>query len=45
MNRIDRLTAMIRDPFGYRWSFTEMVEETSAEEMERRAEQTFVGGS
>ena len=38
-------TAMIRDPFGYRWSFSELVEELSAEEMERRAEEAFAGAS
>jgi len=34
-------TAMILDPFGYRWSFSELVEELSAEEMERRAQEAF----
>ncbi len=36
-------TAMIVDPFGYRWSFSELVEELSAEEMEKRAQEAFAG--
>lgn len=36
-------TAMILDPFGYRWSFSELVEELSAEEMEKRAQEAFAG--
>ncbi|EDY83472.1 glyoxalase family protein [Verrucomicrobiia bacterium DG1235] len=34
-------SAMIRDPYGYRWSFTQIIEEVSPEEMERRAKEAF----
>ncbi len=34
-------SAMIQDAFGYRWSFSEMVEEVSPEEMEKRAKEHF----
>lgn len=32
-------SALIKDPFGYRWSFSELVEEVSPEEMEKRAKE------
>lgn len=35
--------AMVRDPFGYRWSFGQMVEEVSHEEFQRRAKELFGG--
>jgi len=34
-------TAIIKDPFGYRWSFRELVEEVSPEEMMSRAQKLF----
>ncbi len=34
-------SAMVLDPFGYRWSFTQVLEELSLEEIERRAKETF----
>jgi PhnB protein len=33
--------SMIRDPFGYRWSFGQFVEEVSPEEFQRRAKELF----
>jgi len=35
--------AMVRDPFGYRWSLGEFVEEVSPEEFQRRAKELFGG--
>jgi PhnB protein len=34
-------SAIVRDPFGYRWSLTQVIEEVSPEELERRAEAFF----
>ena len=34
-------SGMIQDPFGYRWSFGEFLEEVSPEEMARRAKELF----
>jgi PhnB protein len=34
-------TAMIRDPFGYRWSFSQHLEDVSPDELRKRA-QTFM---
>ena len=34
-------SALIRDPFGYRWSFNQMVEDLSPEEMAQRAQAFF----
>jgi PhnB protein len=34
-------SALIKDPYGYRWSFNQMVEELSPEEMAKRAEVFF----
>jgi PhnB protein len=34
-------SAIVKDPFGYRWSFGQMIEEVSAEELARRAEKLF----
>lgn len=31
-------TAMIRDPFGYRWSFSQHVEDVSPDELNKRAQ-------
>ncbi len=36
-------SAIIRDPFGYRWSFGQVIEEVSPEEMARRAKELFGG--
>ena len=36
-------TAIIKDPYGYRWSFRELVEEVSPEEMMKRAQKLFGG--
>lgn len=36
-------TAMIRDPFGYRWTVRQLIEEVSPEEMARRAKELFGG--
>jgi len=34
-------TAIIKDPFGYRWSFRQLLEEVSPEEMLKRAQKPF----
>ena len=34
-------SALIKDPFGYRWSFSQKVEDVSPEEMEKRAQEYF----
>ena len=34
-------SAIVKDPFGYRWSFSQMVEEVSAEELAKRAQEFF----
>lgn len=34
-------TALIKDPFGYRWSFNQKTEDVSPEEIERRAREFF----
>ena len=34
-------SALIRDPFGYRWCLNQMIEEVSPEEMARRAQAFF----
>lgn len=34
-------SALIKDPFGYRWSFNQMIEELSPEEMAERAQAFF----
>ena len=34
-------SALIKDPFGYRWSFNQMVEELSPDEMAERAQAFF----
>ena len=34
-------SGMVLDPFGYRWSLSEVVEEISDEEMERRTKELF----
>jgi len=36
-------TAIVKDPFGYRWSFREVFEELSLEEIMGRAEKIFSG--
>jgi len=36
-------SAMIRDPFGYRWSFSELIEELTPEEVAKRAQELFGG--
>ena len=37
-------SALVKDPFGYRWSFGQFIEEVSPEEMQRRAEEMFSKG-
>ena len=34
-------SAIIKDPFGYRWSFIQKIEDVSPEEIERRAQEYF----
>ena len=34
-------TALIKDPFGYRWSFNQILENLSPEEIARRAQEFF----
>lgn len=34
-------SAIVKDPFGYRWSFGQTIEEVSPEELERRARDLF----
>lgn len=34
-------TALIKDPFGYRWAFNQKIEDVSPEELERRAQELF----
>lgn len=34
-------SAMIKDPFGYRWSFSQRIEDVSPEEIARRAQELF----
>jgi len=34
-------SAIIKDPFGYRWSFSQRIENVSPEELEQRAKQFF----
>ncbi len=34
-------SAVLRDPFGYRWSLTQKIEELTPEEIERRARELF----
>jgi len=34
-------SAMIKDPFGYRWSFNQKIEEVSPEELVKRAQSLF----
>ncbi|PIE73851.1 MAG: hypothetical protein CSA20_01170 [Deltaproteobacteria bacterium] len=34
-------SSMVKDPFGYRWSFTQRIEELSEEELSKRAEKFF----
>ena len=34
-------SAIVKDPFGYRWSFNQMVEEVSPEELAKRAQELF----
>ncbi len=36
-------SSMVRDPFGYRWSFGQFIEDVSPEEMERRAKEIYGG--
>ncbi len=33
--------AIVKDPFGYRWSFTQQIEELSADELAKRAKEFF----
>jgi len=37
-------TGMIKDPFGYRWSFAQIVEQLTPEEIGERARKLFAGG-
>ncbi|MGB5750587.1 MAG: VOC family protein [Desulfobacterales bacterium] len=34
-------SAMIKDPFGYRWSLNQKIEEVSPEELVKRAQSLF----
>lgn len=34
-------SAMVKDPFGYRWNFSQKTEEVSPEEMEKRAKEVM----
>lgn len=34
-------SALVKDPFGYRWSLSQVIEEVSPEELARRAEKFF----
>ncbi len=34
-------SAVIKDPFGYRWSFNQKIEDVSPEEIEKRAREFF----
>jgi PhnB protein len=34
-------TALIKDPFGYRWAFNQKIEDVSPEELARRAQEFF----
>ncbi len=34
-------SSIIKDPYGYRWSFSQMIEELSPEEISKRAEELF----
>lgn len=36
-------SAIVKDPFGYRWSFNQKIEDVSPEELERRAKEFFSG--
>jgi PhnB protein len=39
-------SAIVKDPFGYRWSFGQQIEEVSPDEMAKRAQVFFnAGGS
>jgi len=35
---------MIRDPFGYRWSFSQHLEDVSPDELHKRAQAFMSGG-
>lgn len=37
-------SAIIKDPFGYRWSLNQIVEKVTPEEMEKRAQEYFSQG-
>ena len=34
-------SAIVKDPYGYRWSFSQLVEEVSPEELAKRAQEFF----
>ena len=34
-------SALLKDPFGYRWSLIQKIEDVSPEELERRAQEYF----
>lgn len=36
-------SSMVKDPFGYRWSFNQRIEDLTPEEIERRAKEFFSG--
>ena len=36
-------SSIVKDPFGYRWSFNQKIEDLTPEEIERRAEEFFSG--
>ena len=39
-----RRTGVVKDPYGYRWSLSQFIEEVSPEEIERRAKEMFAKG-
>jgi PhnB protein len=36
-------SSIVKDPFGYRWSLNQLIEDLSPEELERRAQKFFSG--
>lgn len=38
-------TALVKDPFGYRWAFNQKIEDVAPEELEKRAQAFFASSS